>query len=114
MNQRELSLAEKKAKNKYFSKFHLSLVKKYGTKENHFSYKKINLLRALIFSEHLDREGIIKYCELKMEMPHAKRKHPIVWYNYLLNFVKYCTDDVWKDLSQPKKFIYEDTLDRQS
>jgi len=77
------------------------MAKKYGTKKNHFSHKKVGFIRGSFFGFDKDRDQTVKWVKEKLELPKRRRHHSLKWYQYLLNFLKNeCSNDVWEDLTQ--------------
>ena len=85
---------------KYFKKLHRELVKKYKTQDNHISYKKIHAIRILAISRGMTKKGALKWLDKKLEMNKNHRKHNLMWYIYINNFLEKCTKDEWNDITQ--------------
>jgi len=101
-------VAEKQAKlkerRKLFFKLHASLAKKYGTAENHLSFKKIGFIRQQVIGLKLSKAQVIRKAENMMYRPHDKRRHKISWYLHLNNFLKNCDNKVWADITQHTEY----------
>jgi len=104
MKNNKFILLPKAEKIKFYRKLHQSLARKYGTKENHFSHKKVSFIRESHFRFGLNKNQTIKKAERLMYRPHHKRNHKIAWYLHLCAFLKNCPPEVWEDITQEAEY----------
>ena len=94
---------EQKKLIKVWRKLDQSLSKKYGTKENRLSFKKIGFIRQSFNALGLTKKQTIKRAESFAYRERNKRRHKIVWYLYIATFLKNCSDEVWQEINQEVK-----------
>lgn len=88
----------------HYLKTERKLSKKFGTAENRLSYKKISFIRGAHFKSKMDKKQTIRFAEKIMYRDENRRKHPIVWYMQISNFLKNCGDEVWEEITREYPF----------
>ncbi len=66
-----------------------------AAEDNRLSGPMIGFIRHRHFADNLDRRGIAEYIVIHMRLPKKKRKHPVSYYQKLLNFVASCSQEEW-------------------
>lgn len=97
---------------KFYAQAHRYLVKKYGTRQNHFSLKKVICIRHFCVGKGFTREQMLSLISSKMTLKRDYRRHPIIWYQRLYDFILTLTPEQWKEITQvtPYDKAYKDQV----